>query len=1687
MAAANSADLDSLRVALLEEGSWDAIQNDLQLPPRRKFSCSCCAGFGQRIMSACGIRSREELDKVQLFIVATFLANTFFVIGRNVGTVIFMHQGPGAKYLTTVMVASGVITVFAGQCLSSMSRGVLSTRVYHHLLVVGSLLFSLLYAAAVLAPSTALRSVAATAIFVTEDLFTLFICMQQSTVAQSAFSVGEAKRLFGLVQLGNSIAAMSVGMTIGRLASCLGTVQLLLLQVAVMLLSILPNTRIARKYIEQISVGGKKKKLMDAGGEKKPQDVGPWWTNLLVLAMAFWAFTVIFAKTMYEFEYNILVAQTVSESGMVALTGYLYAAAGVASSVINLFGTNAFISMFGIKGAILSTPLFLLLSSSFILACPGVWSTFVGRCVDLSLRWSINNTVRSVLWMAVPVQQAVSAKPWVEGTIKKLGSTVTALVISLVLGLGQGRIDLLSWVSLAVTGLLMVCCCGVYSLYMESMWQRIKRRELRLSAVPFMAHAGSKGRQVEEDSSISHQVLHRLLHGGAAEQLYILREIGEILSDHDWAAFFSHFHELPTAVQVKAIELGRKQRFRIDDDFLIRLTAEPVTKPAVRTVAILAVGERGLHRGLEYLEILLSNEEPTVRAAAATAILAMGWGLGLGHISSAAQDVLEHMLGFSLAGARARHHGWTSKSRVTCLRRASSSRSMVVAPEPQALCGVEASEDPGALSERAAALRKEWQARIKAGDAVHALAIAIQLTYVEVALQAGKQRPRSRTSSAGELLDSEASPVDTPGGDLSVRTARSRATTSRFHLQKSEKSEKSERERTETSEHEISKTAIALEMIQLLPSARDLIPVDSWFELLRHPFHKVRIAALHFVQGDDAGCTQFKEELQAVVRSLCTPDTYNAAESALRRLGMPGRVQAEVFEQLKKAVDEHKRGNSRPSQAPASDALSDTSGEERSGSKMGANQAATIQAMNLFKYLQRQRIWCTEADMQQVVQSRICDDLLMLGGEISDTDLSQQLLETVVELKARGFAITRDFAEKRALEMAVMVFKSLAAQQHMLELTDSFRTSLAVVDVQLLGSNGSAKDEKGDQPGLVLQLILRYIDEQTYLQKLQLLLLSVLATPCSGVSTKLKTVLAAWRLLRSKDSSSQAAVLEVLASMLPPSLKSLVLSALGDAPLNEKMAVGASLCEELRSPSGPRSFPPWLQDWFASTAHRLGEELGVLARSMAVSGSIELPDPAPGDSNVCLAGKLVLLAPVRLYRDLLATHVAAIAAIASVEQVPKGKQLCHPGETYIVISGSLKAVPSGRMYARGDVIQELHALCRELRVHKAVVKSETATVLKIREDDLFELMFRSPPKFALSILKSLVRVLPRPTQTGGSRAPRAAVQQASTNGAQGDIKEVIEEGAKEEDSADEKKPTRQVSKAESTGDLAILARAHEQPELLSTEAMLEGVEEVEEEEDERSDATTEETKTLGGEEGVMHTSSRNVASKGGGQPPFSMLEKLVLLQGVKIFRYVTLEYLPSIASCCSPRFVAAGASLFEEGEATDATLYIVAEGIVALYSAAGAPNPRAKHPKKRQLLRQLSPGDSIGNTGLLLDDHWHYSANVLEDCWLLCISRSDLTDLLRGRRELASDVIRGLYKTFTRRMQQVASLDARPRERLLTVDCSSVNSPNLKPRPDPQFGMPCTLDFSPTATCRSSDLFPSSKYQATSWDALNSP
>jgi len=592
----------------------------------------------------------------------------------------------------------------------------------------------------------------------------------------------------------------------------------------------------------------------------------------------------------------------------------------------------------------------------------------------------------------------------------------------------------------------------------------------------------------------------------------------------------------------------------------------------------------------------------------------------------------------------------------------------------------------------------------------------------------------------------------------------------------------------------------------------------------------------------------------------------------------------------------------------------------------------------------------------------------------------------------------------------------------------------------------------------ILRIGLGCTEEHIYLQKLHMLQLSFIVASKVAASYRSTRVLAAWKLLRSNDAASEAAVLELLESMLPLAVKGVVVPLLSSSPMDVKLQIGASLPGKTgwtswKDPSMP---PPWMEQWFISSFSMLGAQFAQMLTRVASLRSGDPVPRAPASNNIL--PKISLLSRFNLYDGLLSVHLAAIAMISTIKDYRKGESVCERGMTYVIARGSFANHRTGQTFSWGDVVQELHSICAALHATEVNCTSEDGgTVLCICRQSLFRLMIRLPPKFALGILKNLARILDvmvPPRQTGGLRNTRAAVETRASSEllatpphrmerfctAELDADPIdarappgVEKAATvAEEDEDEGELEGQAAKT-APSDILWLERQYTDPgdktclqgrDDSSSDLVSEGKAESE---DAAQDQESNSDKQAGNdEEGFMCPQSDNGPGR---VNSFSMLEKLILLQEVKMLRYISEEYLPSIARCCESAFLKKGELLCRQGDQTDDKLYMLSDGRVGLYISHGAADEAggaaAAGGGLGVMMSTLSkPGDTMGNTALLLNTTWKYTAVALEHTNLLTIDRKDLTDVLRGRRELASAIIHGLYKTFTRRLKIVEDTKA---------------------------------------------------------------
>lgn len=128
----------------------------------------------------------------------------------------------------------------------------------------------------------------------------------------------------------------------------------------------------------------------------------------------------------------------------------------------------------------------------------------------------------------------------------------------------------------------------------------------------------------------------------------------------------------------------------------------------------------------------------------------------------------------------------------------------------------------------------------------------------------------------------------------------------------------------------------------------------------------------------------------------------------------------------------------------------------------------------------------------------------------------------------------------------------------------------------------------------------------------------------------------------------------------------------------------------------------------------------------------------------------------------------------------------------------------------------------------------------------------------------------------------------------------------------------------------------------------------------------------------------------------SIVERVILLQGVDVFQTVATEQLSHVASVATEVTRPAGSVLFRSGEPPEA-MYIVLEGAVRLT-------------RGDQVVTTARHGDAFGTWSLLDDEPQVVDATAASEVTLLRVDRVDFVDLLADNVELTRAVLKGIVQ-----------------------------------------------------------------------------
>jgi ATP/ADP translocase/HEAT repeat protein len=475
------------------------------------------------------------------------------------------------------------------------------------------------------------------------------VVIQFWTMANDVFHAREAKRLFGLIGGGGTLANVIFGLLIARFAKSLGADNLLWIMVIQLIFCALlaqagsKLATMAPAFARRAAPASKAPVLSRAG-------LAFLHNRHLTLVALIGAVSAA-AVTIVDFQFKLSAAAAMQQNELAGYFGKFYGVCGGVALAIQIWITGRVLERYGILASLLPLPVGLAAGSSFAAAvpAPGLFVSSLAKGSDTIFRYTINDASMQLLY--VPVQSHIRgrAKAFIDGILKPMAIALTGAVLLFYKQSGGGA----RWLTAAVlllVALWILLLVRARAEYVRSLVESLERRHLDLSSTAFsglneatlralrtalrgdagtVLHALTLVQQHAQSVDFSPELRELLKHGDARIRAAALLQLGEQKKAEALVEMRALLAD--PVPEVRAAALGAvcaiEQEAAVPTvlPFLeIKNAPEAVVRAAAAVALIRHAGLDGVLAAAEPLKHLLAAEDPRDRAAAADALGSIG-------------------------------------------------------------------------------------------------------------------------------------------------------------------------------------------------------------------------------------------------------------------------------------------------------------------------------------------------------------------------------------------------------------------------------------------------------------------------------------------------------------------------------------------------------------------------------------------------------------------------------------------------------------------------------------------------------------------------------------------------------------------------------------------------------------------------------------------------------------------------------------------------------------------------------------------------------------------------------------------------------------------------------------------------------------------------------------------------------
>ncbi len=280
--------------------------------------------------------------------------------------------------------------------------------------------------------------------FVWIGIYSLMIIAQFWAFANDIYKKDEGERLFPIVGFGASLGAVVGSTWAARLIQRFGVYDLMLVGAVLLFLAMLLTNvinRRVRKGTEGKSLEQRAKQEEVIGGGGGNVFAVVFRTRYLLL-MGIMLLLLNWVNTTGEYILGAVVSERMTEAVAAGQAGgatietligrayaRYFAAVNIVGLLLQLFVVSRVVKYLGVKVGIAILPCISLLSYNVLAFFPLLRVVFTAKVAENSVDYSINNTIRNMLFLPCTREQKYSAKQVIDSFFVRLGDVFSALLV----------------------------------------------------------------------------------------------------------------------------------------------------------------------------------------------------------------------------------------------------------------------------------------------------------------------------------------------------------------------------------------------------------------------------------------------------------------------------------------------------------------------------------------------------------------------------------------------------------------------------------------------------------------------------------------------------------------------------------------------------------------------------------------------------------------------------------------------------------------------------------------------------------------------------------------------------------------------------------------------------------------------------------------------------------------------------------------------------------------------------------------------------------------------------------------------------------------------------------------------------------------------------------------------------------